>query len=95
MVCTSVSSVADKLHSANHLSNSEEPENFAHNDGAGGELCAVEVADGGDLRLGEKGGWVCSVLDELLEVGLESGERSMRNSLASDSRPRASCMAVE
>jgi hypothetical protein len=95
MVYTSVSSVADKLHSANHLSNSEEPENFAHDDGAGGDLCAVEVADGGNLGLREKGGWVRGVLDELLEVGLESGERPMWISLEFDSRSRTSCMAVE
>jgi hypothetical protein len=84
MVCTGISSVADKLHSANHLSNSEESENLAHEDGARGELCTVDVADGVDWGLGEKGGWVAGVLDELLEVGLESCEWSMRNSLAFD-----------
>lgn len=78
MVDTGISSVADKLHSANHLSNGEESKNLTHDDGARGKLCAAKVADGGSRGLGEKGGWVAGALDDLLEVRLESGKRSVR-----------------
>lgn len=75
MVRSGVASVADQLHAAQHLADGEEAEDLAEDDEAGDELHVGEVAQGGNGRLGEEGGGVLHVLDELLVVGLEGGER--------------------
>jgi hypothetical protein len=77
MVCTSIASVANNLHSTNHLTNSEETQNLANDNSTGSELCAVEITNGGDdVGLAEEEGWVREALDEALEVGLEGGDLS-------------------
>jgi hypothetical protein len=77
MACTSISPVSDKLHPADHLSDGEEAEDLSEDDSSRGDLGAADVADGVHGRVREERRWVSAVLDDLLEGGLESCERSV------------------
>ena len=68
VVSSSIASVTNDLHSAEHLTDSEETENLSSDNSGRGNLCAAGVADGGDWGLAENGGWVADqLLVELLE----------------------------
>lgn len=77
MACTSISPVSDKLHPADHLSDGEEAEDLSEDDSSRGDLGAADIADGVHGRVREERRWVSAVLDDLLEGGLESCERSV------------------
>jgi hypothetical protein len=73
-----ITPVANKLHLADALANSEETKNLAEDNGRCGQLLLASVADG--LRLWEVLAWV---LDDGLEVLLEGGDVSVNYVLAS------------
>lgn len=76
---TNIAPVSNKLHSAEHLTNSEESEDLTGNNDTGSDLGTAGVADSGDWRLAEDGSWVS---DQVLVEGLEGGHWSTIELLA-------------
>jgi hypothetical protein len=84
MMSTSITSVTNKLESANNLSHGKETQQLSTNDSSGNHLRRVDISDliqdAGWVSVGrgrEEDGWVSYALDETLEVCLEGRDRSI------------------
>lgn len=74
-----LATVSNDVHPAKHLTNSEEANDLSGGDTSKGQLLGASVADTGEKsRRGGEGLESGRVVDEGLEVGLESGQVAIK-----------------